>query len=78
MGETAPLLLLASYTQYLNQNLFAGSMAALPTFINTAALNIAVPVAADRVWGAACTLIVIVLTVNLLGRAVARFATVRR
>lgn len=77
MGETAPLLLLASYTQYLNQNLFSGSMAALPTFINTAALNIAVPIAADRVWGAACTLILIVLVFNLLGRFIARFAKVK-
>lgn len=77
MGETAPLLLLASYTQYLNQNLFQGSMAALPTFINTAALNIAVPIAANRVWGAACTLILIVLVINLLGRFVARFAKVK-
>ncbi|MFV0463320.1 MAG: phosphate ABC transporter permease PstA [Nostocoides sp.] len=77
MGETAPLLLLASYTQYLNNNLFDGSMAALPTFINTASLNIAVPLAADRVWGAACTLIVIVLVINLLGRLIARFARVK-
>ena len=35
MGETAPLLLLAAYTKYVNQNLFGGSMAALPTFIYT-------------------------------------------
>jgi phosphate transport system permease protein len=78
MGETAPLLLLASYTQYVNQNLFSGSMAALPTFINTAALNISVPLAADRVWGAACTLILIVLILNLLGRFVSRFAKVKQ
>lgn len=78
MGETAPLLLLASYTQYVNQNLFSGSMAALPTFINTASLNISVPLAADRVWGAACTLILIVLVLNLLGRFVARYAKVKQ
>ena len=78
MGETAPLLLLASYTQYVNQNLFSGSMAALPTFINTAALNIAVPLAADRVWGAACTLILLVLVLNVIGRFVARFAKVKQ
>ena len=77
MGETAPLLLLAAYTQYLNQNVFSGSMAALPTLINTAALNIAVPIARERVWGAACTLIIIVLVINLLGRFIARFAKVK-
>ncbi len=78
MGETAPLLLLASYTQYLNQNVFSGSMAALPTLINTQSLNIAVPIAADRVWGAACTLIILVLAMNLLGRFIARFAKVHK
>lgn len=77
MGETAPLLLLAAYTQYLNQDPFSGSMAALPTMINSQLANINVPIAADRVWGAACTLIVLVLAINLLGRFVGRFAKVK-
>ncbi len=76
-GETAPLLLLAAYSPYLNQNLFGGSMAALPTLINNQFLNIADPVAAQRVWGAACTLILLVLVINLLGRYVGRFAKVK-
>lgn len=77
MGETAPLLLLAAYTQYLNQNPFSGSMAALPTMINSQVANINTPIAADRVWGAACTLILLVLAINLLGRLVGRFAKVK-
>ena len=77
MGETAPLLILAAYTQYLNQNPFTGSMASLPTFIYQQANNINVPIAADRVWGAACTLILLVLAINLLGRFVGRFAKVK-
>lgn len=77
MGETAPLIILAAYTQYLNQNPFSGSMASLPTFIYGQANSIAVPIAADRVWGAACTLILLVLAINLLGRFVGRFAKVK-
>ncbi len=45
-GETAPLLLLAAYSPYLNEDLFGGSMAALPTLINNQFLNIADPIAA--------------------------------
>ena len=77
MGETAPLLILAAYTQYLNQNPFTGSMASLPTCIYQQAGSISVPIAADRVWGAACTLILLVLAINLLGRFVGRFAKVK-
>ncbi len=76
-GETAPLLLLAAYSPYLNENLFGGSMAALPTLINNQYLNIADPVSAERVWGAAATLILLVLVINLLGRFVGRFAKVK-
>lgn len=78
-GETAPLLLVASYTQFLNQNLFAGSMAALPTLINTNVQFMSSdPISADRVWGAACTLILMVLAINLLGRLIGRLVRTAR
>ncbi|CCH77208.1 phosphate ABC transporter subunit, trans-membrane component [Nostocoides japonicum T1-X7] len=77
-GETAPLLLLAAYTPYLNENLFSGSMAALPTLINNQFLSINDPISGQRVWGAACTLILLVLVINLLGRLVGRLAKVKR
>ena len=35
MGETAPLIILAPYTTFINFNLFNGPMAALPTLIYT-------------------------------------------
>lgn len=77
-GETAPLLILAAYTQFLNQNLFSGSMAALPTFINANVSNInSDPISADRVWGAACTLMLIVFVINMIGRLFGRFAKVK-
>lgn len=80
-GETAPLLILASYTQYLNQNLFNGDlgMAALPTLINQNVQNMAGDAtSADRVWGAACTLILLVLVINLLGQLLGRLTRVKK
>ena len=35
MGETAPLIILAPYTAFINFNLFSGNIAALPTLIYT-------------------------------------------
>lgn len=77
-GETAPLLLLASYTPYLNENSFSGIMAALPTMINVNFANMTGDqVSADRVWGAACTLILLVLVINLIGRLIARLTKIK-
>ncbi|MCE1177736.1 MAG: phosphate ABC transporter permease PstA [Micrococcales bacterium] len=76
MGETAPLLILGPYTKNIATNLFSGNMATLPTMIDrdrTEALQPAI----DRVWGAALTLILIILILNLLGRLVAHFSKVR-
>ncbi|MFC6703983.1 phosphate ABC transporter permease PstA [Flexivirga alba] len=77
-GETAPLLILAQYSQFLNQNLFSGNLAALPTLINTNLPNMAGDsVSADRVWGAACTLILLVLVINVIGRVIGHFTKVK-
>jgi phosphate transport system permease protein len=77
MGETAPLIILAPYTTFINFNLFSGPMAALPTMIYTNFGNDVQP-AIDRMWAAALTLIIIVLVLNLAGRFIARFSAVRR
>ena len=77
MGETAPLLILGPYTTSINTNLFSGNMAALPTMINQDR-NQALDPALDRVWAAALTLILLVMLLSLLGRAVARFGSVRK
>ena len=72
MGETAPLLILVGYATNLYFDPFNGSMGALTTMINahrTAAPQFA---GADRTWGAAFTLILIVMLLNLLARGVAR------
>ena len=75
MGETAPLLILGPYTKSINLDLFSGNMASLPTMINqdrTEFLDAAV----QRTWGAALTLILVVMLLNLAGRLIARFGKV--
>jgi phosphate transport system permease protein len=77
MGETAPLLLLGPYSKSINTDLLHGFMAALPTMINQDRTEAPQP-AVDRVWAAALTLVLLVLALNLLGRLVARFSSVRK
>lgn len=79
LGETAPWLFLTAYFQYLNYSPFSGAgIASLPTLIYGQADNMTgVEVAADRVWGAALTLILIVLAINLLGRLLGRLTRVK-
>lgn len=88
-GETAPLLVLATYTPNLNTDLFAGPQATLPALINDQTVNansggtyqlgadgkahLVHNFAVDRLWGAALTLIVIVMGLNLIARLVGRF-----
>ncbi len=77
MGETAPLIILAPYSSSINANLFNGPIAALPTLIFDN-FGQPLPAALDRLWGAALTLILLVLLLNLAGRFVARFSAISR
>jgi phosphate transport system permease protein len=77
MGETAPLLILGPYTKAIATDLFGGYMATLPTMINQDRSESLQP-AVDRVWAAALTLILLVLLLNIAGRVVARFGSVRK
>ena len=71
MGETAPLLILGPYTKTIATDLFGGLMPTLPTMINQDRTEVLQP-AVDRVWGAAATLILIILVLNIAGRLVSR------
>jgi phosphate transport system permease protein len=71
MGETAPLLILGPYTKSIATDLFGGLMPTLPTMINQDRTEVLQP-AVDRVWGAALTLILIILLLNIAGRLVSR------
>jgi phosphate transport system permease protein len=89
-GETAPLLILVGYTQDTNGNLFNGFQGSLPGMIydqvgnlgNTHVLEhgkaVTIHYAADRMWGAALTLIIIVMALNLIARLIGRFSKVNR
>lgn len=87
-GETAPLLVLATYTPDINRNLFSGPQGTLPSFINDMTVNasshgtyqlgadgkphLVHNFAVDRLWGAALTLVVIVMALNLIARLIGR------
>jgi phosphate transport system permease protein len=78
MGETAPLLILGPYTKNFQRDLFSGNMATLPTMINEDRSDFALSTAAERMWGAALTLIILVLLLNLIGRVIARYGSVKK
>jgi len=83
-GETAPLLILVGYSPNINGNLFGGFQGSLPGMINDQVANIgntrvlvngrpvSIHYAADRMWGAALTLIIIVMLLNVIARVIAR------
>ena len=74
IGETAPLLITAGFTDSMNYDLFSGRMQTLPVFTYTQYANQGIPPEAylDRAWAAALTLIFIVMVLNLAARLVAK------
>ncbi|WP_149083338.1 MULTISPECIES: phosphate ABC transporter permease PstA [Microbacterium] len=74
IGETAPLLLTAGFTQSLNTNIFDGQMMTLPVFAYNQYMNQGTnpDAAVARAWAAALTLILIVMVLNLLARLIAK------
>jgi phosphate transport system permease protein len=83
-GETAPLLILVGYNDNMNANLFGKNFqGSLPGMINAQVQNLGNnrsftgrPIhnyAVDRMWGAALTLIIIVMGLNLIARLLGRF-----
>ena len=76
-GETASIVLVVGLTQRINWSL-SGSNTALPVQIYRNATE-PFQAATDRAWGAALTLVTIVLVTTLIGRLVAsRFAVKER
>ncbi|HEU5474135.1 MAG TPA: phosphate ABC transporter permease PstA [Actinophytocola sp.] len=76
MGETAPVLVLVGYSRAINYNLFEGEMASLPLLIYSELGN---PEEAGvlRVWGAALTLIIVIMLFNLLAAVISRFSAIK-
>ncbi|MDT7698860.1 MAG: phosphate transport system permease protein [Pseudonocardiales bacterium] len=71
MGETAPVLILVAYAPFINFNIFEGNMASLPLMMTVERSN---PTAAgaDRLWGAAVTLILIITIFQILAAVLAK------
>ncbi|CAM3445560.1 phosphate ABC transporter permease PstA [Kibdelosporangium persicum] len=76
MGETAPVLILVGYTQFINYDPFGGNMASLPLFMNSERLTTN-EIGEARVWGAAVTLILIITVINLLATVISRLTAVK-
>jgi phosphate transport system permease protein len=77
-GETAPIVLVVGVAIRPNWSLFNGGNTALPAQIFSNA-SLPYPPAQDRAWGAALTLVAIVLIATLIGRFVAaRYAIKER
>ena len=79
MGESAPVLILVGSTPALNWfGLFGQPQSSLPLFMLEMWKSGATGFAADRLWGAALTLVVIVVVLNLLARLIANKYSVKK
>ncbi|MGH3518456.1 MAG: phosphate ABC transporter permease PstA [Haloechinothrix sp.] len=76
LGETAPVLVLVGYSRAINFDVFEGNMASLPLTIYTE-LNNPTEAGEYRIWGAALTLILVVMFFNLAATAISRFSAVK-
>jgi phosphate transport system permease protein len=75
VGETAPLLLVAGFTDSMNYDLFSQRMMSLPVFVYTQYTQPGADPGPyiERAWTGALALILIVLVLNVVARLVARF-----
>lgn len=74
VGETAPLLIAAGFSNNFNFNLFEDRMQSLPNFVyySYVAQGADPGASLERAWAGALTLILIVMTLNLAARLIAR------
>ena len=74
IGETAPLLIAAGFTNNLNYNMLEGRMQSLPVLVYNQYVSQGTDPQAylDRAWAGALTLILIVMALNLIARIIAR------
>lgn len=80
IGETAPLLIVAGFTQSMNYNPFNERMMTLPVFVyfSYASQGADAQAYIDRAWAGALTLIVIVMVLNLGARLLSRITRPHR
>ena len=75
IGETAPLLVTVGTTTNLNVNPFDGRMQTLPVFAYYSYATPGIPREAftERMWAAVLTLMLIVMTLNIIARLISKF-----
>jgi phosphate transport system permease protein len=84
IGETAPLLIAVGVNDSVNANVFNGRMMSLPVYIvnewgknvqtcRASVVGCQPDIAIMRAWAAALVLILIVMTLNLVARLIARY-----
>lgn len=71
IGETAPILVAAGFTNSVNTNLFDDRMMTLPVFIFTQ-YSQSTPKGEAYAWGGALVLIIIVMLLNLFARIIGK------
>jgi phosphate transport system permease protein len=75
IGETAPLLVTVGTTTGMNVNPFEGRMQTLPVFAYYSYATPGIPREAftERMWASVLTLILIVMTLNIIARLISKF-----
>jgi phosphate transport system permease protein len=75
MGETAPLLIAAGFSNDFNLNPFENRMQSLPNFVyySYIAQGTVTEAYLDRAWAGALALILIVMVLNLVARLITNF-----
>lgn len=75
IGETAPLLVAAGFTNNLNYDMFEGRMQSLPVavYYQYVSPGAEAQFYLDRAWAGALTLILIVMLLNIIARLIARY-----
>ncbi|MDV6012469.1 phosphate ABC transporter permease PstA [Haloechinothrix sp. LS1_15] len=76
LGETAPVLVLVGYSRSINYDVFEGNMASLPLTVMNELLN-PEPAGMARMWGAALTLVLVVMFFNLAAAVISRLSAVK-
>jgi phosphate transport system permease protein len=77
MGETAPVLVLVGYSRSINFDIFDGNMASLPLLVYNELTTNPEAAGVQRVWGAALTLIIVIMFFNLVAAVISRFSAIK-
>ncbi|SES27877.1 phosphate ABC transporter permease PstA [Corynebacterium cystitidis] len=78
MGESAPVLVLVGSTSTLSWNPFGGPQSSLPLMMLEMYKAGTTDVLMDKLWGAALTLVILVVSINLVARLIAAKFSVKK